>query len=195
MPANERVRILRVHRQAGAAGLLVDEEHALPVLAAVGRAIDAALLLRPGGAAERAREHDVGIVGMNDDAADAPCLRQAHVRPCLACVRGLVDAVAHHIDVADRPCLAGSRPDRRWLRRRYGERANRGRRLFIEDRVPTIAAIRRLPHAARRGARVIGARVAWNAGDRRYAIAYTRADKAKAELTVIVAGAGLLRDG
>ena len=44
-----------------AAGVLVDEQRALPGLAAVGGAVDAALLLRTVGVAERAGEHDIGI--------------------------------------------------------------------------------------------------------------------------------------
>src|SRR5207245_8138292 len=40
-------RVLRIHRQVRAAGVLVDEQRALPRLAAVRRPIDAALLLRP----------------------------------------------------------------------------------------------------------------------------------------------------
>src|SRR6185295_18481741 len=107
----QRPRILRVHRQTRAAGVLVDEEHALPVLAAVGRAEDAALLLRCGDASDRAGKDDVGIGRMNEDAADAAGLVEAGLRPRLAGVERLVDAVADHVAVANRPRLARARPD------------------------------------------------------------------------------------
>ena len=41
-------RILRIHGETRAACVFVDEQNPLPVLAAVGRAIDATLLLRTG---------------------------------------------------------------------------------------------------------------------------------------------------
>jgi hypothetical protein len=62
---------MRVHRQAGTTGVGVCEKHAVPVLAAIGSAVDAAFLLRAGGAAERAHEGDVGIRRMNENYADA----------------------------------------------------------------------------------------------------------------------------
>src|SRR5207249_3278276 len=67
----QRPRIFRVHRQTRAAGVLVDEQHAVPVLTAVGGAEYAALCLPACHAADRAREDDVGIGGVNEDAADA----------------------------------------------------------------------------------------------------------------------------
>src|SRR5207302_5854103 len=42
------VRILWIHRQARAAGVRIREEHTVPMLPAVGRLVDAALLLRTG---------------------------------------------------------------------------------------------------------------------------------------------------
>src|SRR5438094_9567475 len=63
-------RILRVHRQPGTAGLVVDEEDAVPVLAAVGRAEHAPFLLRPGDSADGAGEDDVRVRRMYEDAAD-----------------------------------------------------------------------------------------------------------------------------
>src|SRR5207237_4401828 len=54
----QRARVARVDREVRAAGVLVDEEHALPRAAAVDRAIHAAIRLRPVRVAERAGEHD-----------------------------------------------------------------------------------------------------------------------------------------
>src|SRR6185437_5354551 len=106
----ERVGIVRVHREARAAGVLVHEEDALPRRAAVGRLEDAALLLRRGDASDRARINDVGVGRVDDDAADAARLLEPGVLPRHAGVGGLVDAVAHDVAVADDPGFAGPGP-------------------------------------------------------------------------------------
>ena len=67
----QHIRIVRIHRQAGTAGVRIGEERSLPGLAAVGRLEHAALRLRPRRAAERADIDDVRIRGCDDDAADA----------------------------------------------------------------------------------------------------------------------------
>src|SRR5690242_18473592 len=93
----ERPWILRIHRQAGAPGVLVDEQHAVPMRAAVGGPVDAALLLLAGDAAERAREHDIRVRGMHEDSADAAGLVEAAVRPRPAGVERPVNAVADDV--------------------------------------------------------------------------------------------------
>ena len=120
-PGEEDARVLRVHRDVGAAGVLVGEERLGPGLAAVGGAEDAALLLRAVGVAERARQHDVGILRVDHEARDAAGLLQAHERPGLAGVHGLVDALAER-DVAADLALAGARPDDVRIGGRDGER-------------------------------------------------------------------------
>ena len=57
----EDARIRRVHRQVDRAGVAIDEEDALPVLAAVARAIDAAHVVRAEGVAQRGDVDEVGI--------------------------------------------------------------------------------------------------------------------------------------
>src|SRR5215472_13367901 len=83
----KNARVVRVHSQTGTTGVAVGEEHALPMLAAVGGAIDAALLLRAGGAAEHANKSDVGIRGIYQDAPDTSGFVEAGVRPVFAVVR------------------------------------------------------------------------------------------------------------
>src|SRR5690606_31547586 len=56
---NQGIGVGRIHAQAGAAGVRVDEQRALPGLAAVGGAEHAALLLRARGPADGADEHVV----------------------------------------------------------------------------------------------------------------------------------------
>ena len=77
--------------------------------------------------------------------------RQAHVRPGLAAVGRLVDAVADRRRVA-RPGLAGADPDVLPVRRVDRDRADRLDRLLVEDGLEGRAAVDRLPHAARGGA-------------------------------------------
>src|SRR5436190_3950961 len=89
----EGARVGRVHHNVDRAGVLVHEQHALPGLAAVLRAIDAALGLRAVTVALRGDEDDVGIGRVDHDAADAAGRFETHVRPCAAGVRRLVDAI------------------------------------------------------------------------------------------------------
>src|SRR5262249_43226296 len=123
---DEHARILRVHRQPRAAGVLVDEQDAVPVRAGVGRAEDAALLLPAGPAPFGADEHRVGIRRMDDHARDATGLVEAGVRPRLSRVERFVDAVADDVAVANRPRLARPGPDDVRVAGRDGERADGG---------------------------------------------------------------------
>src|SRR5690348_5909703 len=87
-PREEHGRVLGIDRQSRAAGVWIDEEHALPALSAVCRAENAALLLRPSRAAERTDEDDIWISGVNDDPSDATGLAQSDVLPRRARVGG-----------------------------------------------------------------------------------------------------------
>ena len=159
--------LLRIHRDVRAAGVLVDEQRRSPGLAAVGRAEDAALRLRPVGVAERAREHDVRIRRIDDEARDAAGLLEAHQRPGLAGVGGLVDALP------DRDVAADAWPRRCRPRRRSGRTARRratpidGTGWSSKIGCPVHAAVGGLPDAARGRADVVDERIAGNARDRR----------------------------
>src|SRR6185437_12626381 len=78
-------------------------EHALPVLAAVGGAVDAAA--RVAGVAGGRGEDDVGILGIDDDLIDLGGVGESDMGPGLAGVGGLVHAVA--VGAADRVAAAG----------------------------------------------------------------------------------------
>ena len=145
---DELARVLRVHVETGAPGVLVDEEDLLPVLAAVHRAIDTAFLLRSGQSARSTDISDVGIRGVGHDLADAAGFVETHVSPGAAGIGRLVDAVAHHIAVADGPGLSGARPHDGGIRERNRERTDGGYGLAFEDRDPTIAPVRGLPDPA-----------------------------------------------
>src|SRR6185312_8720575 len=171
----EYVRVVRVHAQAGAAGILVDEQRAFPGLAAVGGAEHAALLLRRRSTPQRAHEHVVGIARVDHDARDASGFRQAHVLPVLAGIGGLVHAVTDHVAWTDHPWLAGTHPDRIGIGRRDRKRADRRHVLVVEDGDVGVAAIGGLPQAARCRAQVIRGVVAGDADGGRDAPARRRA--------------------
>src|SRR5947209_1617761 len=117
----------------------------------------------------------MGIAGMHDNAAYAARFHEAHVGPVLSGIGRFVDAVAHHVAVADGPRLPGARPDNVVVGRGNGHGADGLRRLAVEDRGPMRAAIGGLPNAARCGAHVISAGVARNAGGGGNAVADGRA--------------------
>ena len=77
--------------------------------------------------------------------------------------------------------------------RRAGEGSDRRNAPIVEDRVPGQPAIDGLPHPTRRGAPVVGHRIADHAGDGAHPIA-DRPNVAALELRV-VAGLDVLRDG
>src|ERR1041384_2321080 len=159
----EDARVSGVHDQVGRAGRIVDEEHPLPGLPAVHGAVDAALGLRPVAVALGGGEDDVRVGGVDHDPRDAAGVLEAHEGPVLPGVGGLVDPPAHR-DVAPDPRLAGAGPDDVGVGRGRRERADRGDRLVVEDRLPVDAAVAALPDPARCGAGVVGERIADDAG-------------------------------
>ena len=88
------VRVRRIDVDVVAAGVLVLVQDLLERLAAVGRAEDAALLVRAVRMAEHRDEQPVRIARIDGDLRDLLRVAQAEVRPRLAGVGGLVDAVA-----------------------------------------------------------------------------------------------------
>src|SRR5215472_10560083 len=88
---------------------------------------------------------------------------QPEVRPGFAGIDGLVHAVPERNVAADAG-LTGSNIDDLGVRWRYGDAANRGDGLVVEDRGPGEAAIRRLPDATGHGSKII---CVWIAGNSR----------------------------
>src|SRR2546429_299765 len=132
------------------------------MLASVIRAVDAALLLWPGRAAQRANEHDVRIFWVNEDACDPSCVIESSVRPYFPGIERDIHTITHDIAIADGPGLPSAHPYYAWIGRSDCNRSNCGGRLFIKNWLPTVPAIRGLPHTAGCGARIIGA---WVPGD------------------------------
>src|SRR5262249_42947549 len=144
-PGEEDARVVRVEADVRGAGVAVLVEDLLPGLAAVGGAVDAALLVGPEGVAEDRREGNVGILRVDDAGADLALLLPV-VLPGPAGVGGLVDAVAGR-DVAADVGLAGADVDHVRVRRGDGQGADGRDRLVVEDRLPGEAAVGRLPDA------------------------------------------------
>src|SRR5207249_10396084 len=80
---------------------LVDEQHFVPRLSAVGSAEDAAVRLRPIAVTQNASQHDVRIARIDLHAADATYLLQSHQRPGIAGVEGFVDPLSYGDVAAD----------------------------------------------------------------------------------------------
>ena len=160
----ERVGIALIHREPRAARLLIDKQDALPCCAAVDGLEHATLFLRAGQSALGADEYDVRVRGMDQDARDAACFRQAHVLPGRAGVRRLVDAVTDDVDVADHPRLAGADPDDLRVGVCYRNAADGRDGLVVENRVVGVAAIRGLPESTGRRTEVVRVGISWNSG-------------------------------
>ena len=152
------VRVARVEVDLVDAGVLVDFEHALPRVAAVGRAVEPALAALGPQRPLRRDEHRARIVGMHRDHADVARRLQPHVRERPPAVDRLVDAVA----IAHRALavvLAGADPQREVVVRVERDRADRVRAVVVEDGRPGRPRVGRLPDVPRRGRDVPGAAV------------------------------------
>src|SRR6185295_8106845 len=103
----DRARVAGLEGEVDGAGVLVLEEHLLPMRAAVARPEDAALGVGTVGVAESGDVDEIGVRRVDEDAADLLAVAQADVRPGLAAVRGLIDAIPLR-DVGAHVRLAGA---------------------------------------------------------------------------------------
>ncbi len=148
----------------GDAGVFVDGQRQAPGGAAVGAFVDAALFVRSPQIAERRDVHDVGIGGVDHDAADVVSLLEAQVRPGNAGIHRFVDAIAPRRALAI-VGLAGADVENRRVGWREGEVADRGVRLIIEDGLPGVAAVDRLEDSSCGGADVHDAGIGFHYGE------------------------------
>ncbi len=155
----EDARIIRVHRDVVRTRPVALAQHEVPRLAAILRAIDTALRVRPPGVAEGRDIDDVRVLRMDADFADMAGRGEAHIAPRLAAVGGLIDAIPMRDITANRR-LAHPRIDDVRVGLGDGNRADRRRgEEAVRDVAPGRAAVIRLPDAARARAVVIGHRV------------------------------------
>ena len=170
----DRPRVGRVEGEIDRARVLVLEENARPAPAAVLRAEDPALGVRPVRVAERRDVDEVGVARIHDDPPDLPRGLETDVRPGLAPVRRAIHAVAVR-DVRAHVGLARADVEDARVRGRDGDRADRRDRLAVEDRLPRAARVLGLPDAAADGAEVEVIRLPRHARDREHAPAAKRA--------------------
>ena len=135
MPAKRMRGFVGIHHEVGAAGVLVDEQHASQVLPPSVVRKTPRSGCGPYAWPSAHASTMSGFVGCDDDLADAAGLLEPHLRPGLAGVGRLVDALADR-DVAADAGFAGAGPDDVRIGGRDGERADRLHRLAVEDRLP-----------------------------------------------------------
>src|SRR5580698_5690289 len=124
---------------------------------------------------ERADVHDVGIMRINDNAADLARVLQSDVCPGFAGVGRFVDAVAGAESGAN-VRLTGANVENVGIGWRDFDGANRRDGLAIENRSPSDAGIDRLPDSAIDSAEVEGDAIA-GAGDCGHASTAIRTDE------------------
>ncbi len=182
--------VRRVHRQIVRSGVVVDLQHLLPGLAAVGGLVDAALTARSPQAARRRDEDDVVVARVDGDAMDVLGGPEAHVDVGLAPVGRLVDAVAPRGALAV-VRFAGAHPHQVGVRLRDGDVANRHQALILELGRERRAGVRGLPDTAVGGAHVEDGRIRLVDGKVRDAAGHRRrADLAEMERVERPAGRG-----
>ena len=185
----EHARVARIHAEIHRARAVVHEEHALPRGPAVARAEHAALVIGAEGVAERRHVGDLGIAGIDANAANLPRIAQPHVLPGPAAVVRAIDAVPvrqvppdaafPHAGIYD--VGIGSR-DRDGAHRAGAE-------LAVRHAAPAVAAVGALPDAAARAAEVVDVALASDSGDGHHTTAAIGADRAPfqpAELALVV---------
>jgi hypothetical protein len=130
----------------------------------------------------------VRIVRIDGELRNLLAIAQAKVRPGLACVGRLVNAVADR-QVRPMQPLTTANIDHIRVRRGYGNRADGAGRLVVKDRLPRATVIVGLPHSAIAHADVKDVRLGGHAGDAACASATVRADRSPVE------GGGDLAEG
>ncbi len=166
-PGEDDARVVRVDREVVDTGPLGDEEDVVPGLAAVQRAVEAALGVRAVGVPEGGDVDAVGIARVNAHLADVARLLQPEVLPGLAGVGAAVDAVAV-ADVATDRGLAHPDVDDVRVRLGDGDPTDRGAlEVAVGDVLPV--SVRRLSSSRRhhRSSRSSRSPAGWRAPPRR----------------------------
>ena len=157
------IGLVGVERDVHGAGVLVDLQDGLPGGAAVGAAVEAALLVRTPEVAHGGDVDEVRVVRVQRDAPDMLAVAQPHVGPGLAAVRALVDAVAPRRTLPV-GALPGADPDDGRVALVEGDRPDRMRALVLEHGVEGDAVVAGLVDAAGRGRDVVLDRVRFGDG-------------------------------
>src|SRR5262249_50304157 len=129
------VRVRRVERDVGDAGVLADAQDGLPRLAAVGGLVQAAITARRPERPLRGAANDFAGDRVIHLAADVLGFFEAALGEAPSTVLGFVYAVAI-ADAALAVAFACADPERRGVLRTERDRANRIRAVIVEDRRP-----------------------------------------------------------
>lgn len=179
----ERIAVGRIDDDVGGAGVLVDEQHLAPALAAVVGLEDAALRVGAEQMSGSRHPDHVIVVRVDDDAGDRLRFLEANAFEALSGVGRLIDAVAvrRALTVVGLP-----RADPNDIRVALADReiANGGYRVGVEDWLPGGSVVRRLPHAPGRKPHIDGPRIGLQCLDIVDATAHRcRADRPENERT------------
>ena len=173
--------VRRIDVDVVAASVLILREHLFEGLAAIGRAINAALVVGTVGMAERGHEEPVGVLRIDNDGGNLLRVAQSEVRPCPAGVGRLVDAVARR-EIRTVKAFAAADVNRAGVGGSDGDRTDGTCGLVVEDRFPDAAGVSRLPDAAVDRRHIEGVRMARVAGRRAGPACAVRADVPPAQL-------------
>jgi len=178
------------HGQIRGADVRAEIERFRPTRATIARLEDAPLGIRAVGMPQSGDIHDVGTLGIDDNLADLPRVAETEVRPGLAAIGGLVDAIARG-KIGTDVGLACAHVDHLGIRPSHGEGTDRRNLLAVEDRLPDNTGIAGLPDPAIDRAKIEGGRVAANTGDGYYSPSAKRPDEPPPEPRVELGGNGL----
>jgi hypothetical protein len=146
--------VVRIHAQIGGTCIRVAIQHLAPGLAAVARAEDPAFLVRAKGIAECRDVDEIGVPGMDLDAADEPGLTEPQMTPGAAGIRRFVDTVAIGYIEPDLG-LPAAGIEHVGVRAGDGERTDGGgSEIAVADTAPIDPVVDRLPHTAGAGAEI-----------------------------------------
>ena len=159
------VRIARIDLDVVGAGVLVLVQHFLKRPTAIGRAEDAALLVRPVGMAEGGDEEAIGIVRIDCDHRDHLRVVETEIRPALSSVRGLIEAIPGREVGSNDPC-ARADVDHIRIGGRDADGADRPGTLVVEEGMPGGTVVGRPPDTAVVEADVGDVRLARDTGHR-----------------------------
>jgi hypothetical protein len=163
-PCVQNVRVHGVNLKVGRTVLLVDIQHLLPSLAAVGGHKHPAFGVGTERRANRSDPHGVRVARVDDNAANLARLAQPQILPILAAVGGLVDATADG-DAVARVRLACAHPNHIGVLRVECNISDRSRLLLVEQWRPSDTPVGGLPQPACARRDIDRSRIAWNTLD------------------------------
>ena len=166
--------------QRDRAGVGIPVQHLPPAPAPVRALEHTALGIRRVAVSERRDVDDVRVLRVHQHRADLERVLEPDVRPGLAGIRGLVHAVTGAEAGAD-VGFARTHVNHVRVGRRHRDRADRGHRLLVEDRIPGAPRVPRFPDPAVYRPEIEMVRLPGHPGHCRHAASAKRTDQPPAE--------------